>query len=1095
MKKEKFLSNFNSKKALVIVTLLLFSVVWMGQVFSQTDNQPITIKGTVLDEKNEPIIGASIIEMGTTNGVITDFDGAFTLKTKMNATISVSYVGYVTQRIKVTTPQYKIVLKEDISQLDEIVAVGYAKVKRANVAGSVTNMNAKEVIDIPAPNLASVLAGKMAGVHVNEPTGNPLGVSTVTVRINGTFSTTDEPLYVIDGFIRDVSAFNKLDPSEIESISVLKDASAAIYGVRGANGVVLVETKKRIVGPPQVNYSSSLGISQGIKMPEMMSAYEQAVTLNDLAYQELKYSGGDVSKKDIFSDSELERLKTLNYDWAKMGWQDAINTRHTLNVSGGSEEVKYFVGGNYLFANGNFKGLHMNRFGLRFGVDVKLTKNLTGTFSMDFTQRDTKTPKNQLDTEGDRMYGTFSELIRTPRWIAPYIDGLPVYTQTGINVLELLNSGSYKTSKSQSTVSSISFKYKVPQVKGLEISFTGNYSRSANSGLEVTRPYNLYSFEKETYYPHIFSNTRVPVTDKNYIYTVENNNRISASASNSYNYQINPQISYANKFGKHNVSGFLMYEQSEGGGDGMSGQRYGVIIPYYDVMNGYSTVGQEVSSNINTKSRRQSFISRLSYIYDDKYIFEGAARYDASTNFAPGYRWGLFPSASVAWRISEEDFFKEKIEFINSMKLRASAGRLGNDKATANQWRYSYGINTNGVYIGGTSASTAVTPKNAGLVYYSSTWETTDSYNLGVDMDLFDQFFVGVDAFYKYTTDILDSPQSDFPQAAGLSGATIPKLNYGIQSAWGGELELKWNKNLTKDLNVYISVNLSYAINYVIKKYQSPGVIGTWKDEEHKTAQGEVGYTCIGLARTQEEIDKYISDLRANYQAFYNPTGEFSVSALGVTEAQMKPGMLMFKDIGSAPYRDADGNWHDGAPDGIIDENDIRIISKYSFNPFNYGFSFGFKYKQLSCDLLFDGAFGNDVLFEKGFWTDASGGGRTGAFLSANSNQLREWYGNYWTEDNPNAKYPRLDSKSLRANRSTFWMRNGHELRLKSMNISYSLPKDISKKLDISNFRVFMQASNLLTIINPFPYKDASVGFWSDYPMIRTVNLGLNVSF
>ena len=1053
-----------------------------------------TVKGKVVDDKNDPVIGASILVEGTKTGTVTDISGSFSLKTSTNGTLKVSYIGYMPQKVKITDSFMRIVMQEDAARLDEVVVVGYGQVKRANLTGAVSSINMKEVADFPSANLASVLSGTMPGVHVSEPTGNPIGSATISVRINGTFSTTAEPLYVIDGFIRDVDAFNRLDASEIDNISVLKDAAAAVYGVRGANGVVLISTKKGHSGKPKVTYSGSYGTNQGVEMPNMMTAYQQAYALNDLWKQETTYKHS-TTNYSYFSDQELDKLKSVDYNWLQMGWHNSNNTRHTLNVSGGSESVRYFVGGSYMYADGNFADLNVNRYGLRFGVDADIAKNLKGTFSMEYAQKDTKMPLNSIDTEYDRMYGTFSELARTPRYIQPYINGLPVnydVSSTGVHPLEMFNSGSYRTNSTSDVSAGMSLEYSIPEVKGLKVSVTGNYSRTSGYGKQLSVPYYLYGFVKSTDYPHLLTDVQLPVGDANYRKSISNGDKIYESANFSYAYQLNPQISYANKFGKHDISGFLMYEQSESGGNGLSEGRQTVLIPNYEVMAGYATTSQTTSSNINTLGRRQSFIGRINYTFDDKYIIESSARYEASTNFAPEYRWGLFPSISLGWRVSEEPFFKDNVTFMNNLKLRASAGRLGNDKATANQWRTSYALNGTSL-IGGGVLTTDLKPQNGGLVYYTSSWEKTDTYNGGIDMEFFHELSVNIDGFYKHTFDILDTPQSDFAQSAGITG-TIPKLNYGILNAWGGELEIVYNKKIDKDFSIQLKGNFAYAMNLVVKKFQNPGVIGTWADENGKTSGGEVGYTSLGIARTQTDIDNYIANLKQNYTTFHNgATG--AVSAFGVTEADMKPGMLMYQDVGSASYKDANGNWHDGAPDGIIDANDQRIISKYSFNPYNYGFSLGVSWKSFSVNAMFSGAFGSNVVFEKGFWTDASGGGRTGAFLSLYSNQLQEWVGNYWTENNVNAKYPRLDSYSNARNRSTFWMRDSHELHLKTINVSYSIPGKFSKSIGIDQCRVFFQGTNILTIINPYPYKDASVDFWSDYPMIRTLNLGLNLTF
>jgi len=1084
--------TFHFRNSIYSTVILLFCLFLNSATLLAQSGQQITVKGRVLEASKTPIIGAAIRVDGTNIGTISDIDGKFSLKVSSNSTITISYIGYSSQKVKATDQFLSIIMQEDAAKLDEVVVVGYGSVKRANLTGAVSSVSMKDVADMPAPNLASVLMGTMPGVTVGEVTGNPIGNATVKIRINGSWNA-EEPLYVIDGFIRDADAFNLLDASEVENISVLKDAAASIYGVRGAGGVLLVTTKKGKSGKTKISYSGSFGSNQGVEMPQMMSAYQQGIALNDLWQQEITYKGAQASEYKMFTSDELERMKSLNYNWLDQAWQNATNTRHTLNVSGGSDDVRYFIGGSYMNANGNFSNLSMNRYGMRVGVDANLAKNLKGTFSLDYSSKSTEMPLNQKDAEAERMYGTFSDLVRAPRFIPAYINGLAVGNSipaNGTHPLEVMNSGSYKTNRSDNIVGGASMEYTIPQVKGLKATISANYSYNAGSGKQLSKPYSVYGFKPEgqTNDSYLISDQQWSVSDKRYRRVITNGDKIYESASFSYSYQFNPQISYANKFGKHDVSGMAMYEQSESGGNGLTANRTGVNIDNYEIMQGYSEAGMGNSSSINTLTRRQSFIGRFNYTYDAKYIVEAASRYEASTNFAPGYRWGLFPSLALGWRISEENFFKDNVSFMDNLKLRASYGRLGNDKTSKNQWRSSYGTGS-GMYIGGTALSTTLLPTNEGLVYYTASWEKSDSYNAGIDMHMFNDFSLSMDGFYRYTFDILDDFKSEFAQTSGISGNT-PKLNEGLQSSWGGELELGYNKKLNKDWSVQVKGNIAYATNKVIRKSQDAGNIGTWQDENGRIRGGDVGYTCSGIARTQADVDAYIARLKANTVG-----GNGTVTVLEVEESNMKPGMLMFEDVGSPAYKDEAGNWHDGAPDGNITTDDQRIMSKYDSPPFNYGFSLGFSWKNLKIETLFNGSFGNDVVFDKGFYTAASGGARSGDFLSKESNQLSEWSGNYWTVDNVNAKYPRLDTYSLRDQRSTFWLRDGHVLRLRALNVSYSLPTKFSKSIGVDQFRIFFSGTNLLTIINPYPYKDASVGFWSDYPMIRTYNLGLNLNF
>lgn len=1083
-----------------VLLIMMFSLVAIPHVVYAQDDATnaigfnVTVKGIVRDATGEPIIGASILDTETKTGTVTDINGSFSVKVPFNSKLTISYIGYVTQRVKVTSTNMKVILAEDAKTLDDVVVVGYGTVKKTTNTGSVTSANVKALNDISVPNFGSALMGTMSGVHVDESTGNPVGTTTIQIRTNGSWNATN-PLYVIDGFIHDtdgVDAFNRLDASEVESISVLKDAAAAVYGVRGAGGVILITTKRGKAGKTKVSYSSSVGVSVGEEMPQMMSAYQQGVALNDLWQQNITYKGDLPATYKMFTTDELNQMKSLNYNWLNQAWKNAVNTRHTINVSGGTEDVRYFVGGSYLYQNGNFPGLDMNRYGIRMGIDANLTKNLKGSFSLDYTSKSLEQPLNQTDTQPDQMYGTFNALVRNPRYVPSYINGLAVGNSLGgsnsSDPLAIINSGSTRQSKNDNITANANFEYSVPKVTGLKISLSANYGYGGSTSLQLSKPYTLYNFQTigDT---HLISDVRVPITNTSFAWIKSNGDHIYQSAGTSYSYQLNPRISYDTKFGKNNISAMLVYEQSESGGNGLSATRQTMIIDNYNVMNAYSTAAETNNSTINTVSRRQSFIGRLNYNYDEKYMIEAAARDEASTNFAPGYRWGLFPSIAGAWRISEENFFKDHVTFMEYMKLRLSYGRLGSDQASTNQWRQSYGVTSGTGYTGGSALNTVLYPNLSGLLLTNSSWEKNDKYNAGLDMKLFKDFTVTVDGFFTHTFDILDMLTSTFPQSSGVSTAT-PKANFGIGNSWGGELEIGYNKQLSKDWGIRIKGNFAYATSRVIKKVENPGIIGTWQDEMGRIAGGGVGYTCEGIARTQAQVDAYIKQLQAN-----TPGGTGTVAVLGVPSTSFAPGMLMFKDIGSPSYQDASGKWHDGKPDGQITSDDVRTINKYDSAPYDYGFSFGFTWKSFSVDALLDGQFGNNVFFEKAFYTTNSGGGRTGDFLSETSNQLNIWSGNYWTANNVNAEFPRLDSYSFRDQPSTFWMRNGNTLRLRTLNVSYTLPSKFYKKLGIDQFRVFASGTNIWTIINPYPYKDASVGFWSDYPMVQTFNLGLNLNF
>jgi TonB-linked SusC/RagA family outer membrane protein len=1052
----------------------------------QTGNK---ITGTVLDENGEAVIGATVVQKGGTAKTITDLDGKFSINCPAGATLEVTYIGYDKLAVKAVRGGMTINLKQNNQVLNDVVVVGYGTVKRANLAGSVASISSKQIEDIPAKDLASTLMGTMPGVSIGEVSGSPTATATIKVRVQGSYSNNEDPLYVIDGFIRDADTFNMLDPSEIESISVLKDASAAVYGSRAAGGAILVKTKHGQAGKTRVNYSGSVGVNSGARMPQMMSAYQQADMLNDM-YDTEKYMGTTVSDASYYSADELEKMKSLDYNWLDMAWKSSINTRHTINVSGGNDKVQYYVGGSYMYQDGNFDNLYSRRLGTRMGVDAELAKNITASFSMDYSQRKTNRPYNSGDTEIDRLYGTFGTLLRMPRWIPAYIDGYPVGYATsgsGGHPLEMINSGSYNQSRSNNVSMGAAFHWKMPWLDGLTLNLQMNFANSSDNSIKVARSYYVYNYQMTGTNNHLISDQMVE--GDGYRTLITNKDQLEKGQSSSWNYQINPSISYAHKFGLHDISGLIVFEQTRSTGNSLQASRTGSYGTIYNQMSGYASSGETITDGMSNGAR-QSYIGRVTYNYADRYLFEATFRYEGSTVFHPDSRWGFFPAVSMGWRVSEEPWFKKlKESVIQDLKLRLSYGRVGYDKGNTRAWEQSYQSAT-GVYLGGSSTvSQGLEPKNAGVVTGKDvTWEKTDSYNFGIDATFLNDFTFASDAYFRHTFDILDKTSSYVPTTVGV-GTTLPYTNYGIENAWGIEWSLGWNKRINKDWQLSATGIFSWGDNLIIKKYQAASAVGTWKDEEHHHTAGEVGLECLGIARTAEQAQEYVDYLKKNLYAYYGSNTTEVIECLGLKEADLlKPGYLMYKDIGGTS--DADRT-----PNGKIDQSlDATHITGRSGNPYEYSLRLGASWKELSVSLLFTGSFGTRVRYEKAFWTANSGGNREGAWLSSTSNNLELWYKNYWTEDNPDAKYPRL-YKGLQNYSSSFWVHDGHNLSLRTLNISYSLPKSATKALGIENLRFYFTGTNLWTIIDPYEYKDASVAIWSDYPMIRTFNFGVNLVF
>lgn len=1043
---------------------------------SSQQNATIDVKGKITDESGSAVPGATVVVVGKGNvGAISDVDGNYELKgISPNAELLVSFIGFQKQQVKVagrTIVNFQ--LKADVQQIDEVVVqVGYGSVKRANLLGAVSDIKADKVEDVVTGNMSTALRGTLPGVIIGQASGAPGASTSITVRIPGSWNA-EPPLFVIDGFVRDQSAFDVLDPSEIESVSVLKDASAAVYGVRSAGGVILVTTKHGKEGRLKVNYSGTVGISDATATPQLMSAYDQAVALNDYTRgyynwdDNLVLAGAKNEGQTYFSDSELEQMKNLDYNWLDYGWKAATQTRHNISISGGSEKVRYFVGGSYLYQNGNFKNLNLNKYTMRMNIDIDLAEDWILSMGLNGDYRKTNSPYNDADKEPEKMYNTYSTLLRTPRWLPPYINGLPVGQEIVSNHPLYINTiDSYRKSESSNTTANMALKWKVPYVKGLNAKLSFDYSKGNSAGLTIAKPYYLYNFKTvETDY----SSGYLPTQEVASTTRVKNGDKYQQSSSSGSQYQLNFSLQYDRQFGKHNINAMAIFEQSENQGLSLTGYVENMIIDNVEKSSAWGDgVSPVLSGSPRVPSGNLSYIGRFNYNYDERYLLESTFRYEASNKFAPGNRWGLFPSISVGWRISEENFFKDNVNpnFMDNLKLRFSYGVLGNDKANALSWEENYRYSEAIAYLGGSTLLGGIDPNNNGIALSGVSWEKAKAYNLGLDTRFLRNISFSLNAFYRHNFDILQKRASAISYTAGIT-TEMPAENYGIQDSWGGEINMSYNGKVGAEFGYHVSGNLSYATSKVIRKYQAAGVIGTWKDEIGRIRGGETGYYATGILQ-QADVDKILAE-NPDYTIFgYTP----------------EAGMLNYKDIGGPDYSNE--------PDGKIDEWDERIISKYDSPPYNYGLSIGCEWKGLKFDATFSGQFGNKVVYDKAVYNKGAGNRQTFDWLSSSSNNLEMW-NDHWTPENTDASLPALYN-GMGNYRSTFWMRDGHILKLTTATLSYNLPKSLVSVVGLPGARIYFSGTNLLTIINPFPYRDPNLSSWMDYPIMRSFNLGINLN-
>jgi TonB-linked SusC/RagA family outer membrane protein len=1031
--------------------------------------QNTTVSGKVIDENGEPLVGASVVVKGTTIGALVNADGSYSIPAPPTATLIFSFVGYPNVEIAINNrTSIDVTMSTEGQAIEEIVVVGYGTVKRANVLGAVSSLKASELQDIPTMNLSTALEGKLAGVKIGQSSGKPGASTSLQIRQSTSYGDVAEnPLYVIDEVIRDKDAFDILDPGEVESISILKDASAAVYGARAAAGVVLVQTKKGRQGKLKVSYNGTYGLTQAVRVPKMLNAYEHAQILED----GLPYRGsGTDPDAYTFSWKEKEYLKSLpggGYDWLEEAWQDAHLTRHSLNLSGGTERIRYFVGGSYYYQTGNFQKLDVNKSSVRGNLDFDIVKGLTASVSLSLDTKGDMTPMNPADTQGDLMEETFKALLQAPQWVPPTIQGYPVHRAGSVtinnNPYAMWQSGNYKEGVTNNSNMTFGLSYKVPFIDGL--SARAQYSQTKGNTYDKTYYTNSYSYDFGTIdslMPHVVFPDQSPSTATPI--QISTKKYLEESANHSKNYQVNLSLSYSKIIGEHDVSALLVCEFGEGESGRVGVQRSGEpLVPDVDMMWALSENLDRALASIPSTSGNLGYIGRLNYNYGKRYVGEFSFRYEASSKFAPENRWGFFPSGAIGWIISEENFFKDNVDFIDFFKLRASAGLLGNDGVRPYSWTYLFGSKgSNLPMFGSSQIAGAIEAKNFGIVNRDITWQKTQSYNLGTDIRFWDnKIAIGGEVFYKYTYDILAAIGSNLPTTTGASKSNI-RFNYGQMHAYGYEIELGYYDKLPFDINYYVKGNFAWSEAMKLKVAQSPGAIGTWRDELKNPTDNQPGAVDMGIIRTQEQLDDILAE---------DP--DFTMN--GSTK-KPEVGMLYYKDL-----RDSEGV---EGPNGIFnfdEAEDRTIIASHTDAPYTYGISLGVSWKGVKLDMTFTGAFGHYVFFDKPAMDVAE----------TNVNVLSFWK-DHWTPQNPNAAFPRAYDYGLVGNYSTFWRRNGATLTLNDLNLSYSLPNKLAEFCGLAQLRVFFSTRNLWTIVNPFDYKDASTSNYNAYPMVRTYNFGMN---
>ncbi len=1087
--------------------------------------QVSAINGIVVGEDQKPIIGATIRVSGTTTGTVTDIDGKFTLKVPANSKLTVTYVGYLTQTVS-ALKNTRIVLKEDQMKLDEVVVVGYGTQKKAHLTGAVGSVATSEIRDLSVTNLSSALQGQINGVNVTESGNRPGDAASLVIR-NGNLSVSAAsgssgllvPLYVIDGFVytpeTGQTAFNNLEGSMIESISVLKDAAAAIYGARSAQGVVLVKTKRGEVGKPKISYSGQFGYTDEVYRSKMLDSYNFGLIWNGIRAAD-PTSPYD-KKNDLFQADELNAMKSLNYDLVDKYWSSALTQKHSVNIGGGTESATYFAGMSYVTQDGNLGRINYNRWNYNAGVDTKINKWTKASLraSGDYGS----TTKANVKVGGSNADKDYVTLLTRPRYIPEYINGTPIaaygVTNGSIEQSQLYNYdvvenlGNFVTNMPQNNVINTSLEYDFGWsniLKGLKLQATYSKSISTTKDNEFGSDYSLYKFAdgaRGGSGSHLYTDTEEQAMNFNGMTTVpvSNGNYLKRNTSRSDNYQLNFIANYSRTFGKHDVSGLFTIEKAENESEYVWGN---VTGPYsFTNYQSNGANGNQTTAFSRSVGGMLSYIGRFNYAYANKYLVEFLIRSDASTKFAPINYWGVFPSLSAGWVISEEPFFKKNVKFVDYMKIRGSYGLLGRDNIKAWAWSQFYGSETVKGPIFGTdpnayAGSHFQIPST--VPNYNSHWDKCYKSNLGVDLAfLNNRLTANLDGYYDKDREVFMAI-TDAPYFPSTVGAAASASNYGSIDNYGIEISLGWRDKIGKDFKYYVKLNTGYTDNKILKApWQAPATRDLNSIMPNQRAdRGLWGYQSIGMFHSYQEIAEYF-------------TANKIVTYMGKTQADVHPGMLIFNNVRGS--QKADGTYYaandPNDPAGnVVDKNDRVQISKFSSNPYGFTVNMGGEWKNLSFSAQLGASWGSySILPTQAISTSSIISTASGYDVMQYTNLPSFWAGNMFvykdvvdnqgrvvSPQNLDAKYPNLRF-DMNSNASTFWKVSNTNVALRNITLAYSLPKTWVKKVGVESCRLNVTGQNMISFYNPYPdHFMSTMSSYSTYPTLRKITLGINVT-
>lgn len=1037
----------------VLGAFFLLSAALAPPAHAQTGD----ISGTVTDaQSGETLPGVNVVIVGTTQGAATNAEGEYTIGglEAGEYDLRATFVGYeaVEKSVDVAageTTTVDFALQPSAQQLEDLVVVGYGTREEASVSGSISEVEAEELADIAVANNTDKLAGRVPGLVTRQTTGRP-GADFRNLDIRGF----GDPLVLVDGV---EMRFSQIDPNNIESVTVLKDASAAVYGMRAGNGVILVETKRGSEGQsPELNYSSKLTLQTPTKVPEQVDAGQYAEMQRDGA---LLYD-----QPPSFTEDEVECYKTRGEAtgcgpsrlWQSFDWYDAIydtftpQQEHSLSARGGGDRVNFFLSGSFLNQGSAFTSgdLNFQRWSARGNIDADISDDVTAALDLSYRREFREGPSTGFAD-------IWNQLQAARPWLRPNIPDTSGAAWSGgasgsapIGSTQRERAG-FDESQQDFINGRLELSWDTP-IAGLTTTGELSYFLRSFHDRSFSKPFPVFRWDAENQEPVVSDDGSGGTTN------------LSEDLFRSQRFKPVVRLDYSESFGSHSLDGLLLGEWITETDRSVGASRQNLLsenLPFLFV-----GADDETKDNGGGKSAegRQSVVGRLNYSYDDRYILEGVMRADGSFKFAPGSRWGYFPGASAAWRLSEEDFFPDGA--VNDLKLRLSYSQTGDDGGVPS-FAFLSGFRLNGTYIRDGSAVRRITPES--IPIEDVTWLQHTQYNVGLDGTLWDgKLGFQADVFYRYTDGRFGPRQKEVPATVG---ASLAPENINETADRGFELQLS-HENTVGDVSYSVSPNVSFTRRRLVEiaeeEFDEPWERRIFKNEG-KWARRDIGYVALGTFRDQEEIDSWPVEQDQN------------------GNATLKPGDIKYKDLNG---------------DGVIDQKDQKDIGDGGSPNINYGMNFQAEYKGFAVSGLFQGAAMYDInmVFRA-----------RGAFAQNGTPYLYQ-YENRWTEDNKDAALPATFTNgaqnSNNSRNSTFWLKDGTYVRLKNLNISYRFPESWIGPLGVESLRMYVAGSNLLTFDRLGIFSDAfdpeSGSFGSSfgtqdgrsYPLHRTFSFGVDLS-